>query len=126
MEPIKASVLAVNAAKKLAVVLGPVALKEVKNYLLGNHGSKVKMGDYADCKIARFGDTACIVVDSNGGEVVLLDRDNVESYSFIKEKKRMVGLKYKTYFYYNIKFKNGQKSYIRISRKNRTAFLQHM
>ncbi len=118
--------VAEKIAMKIVVALGPAALKEVTHYLLGNHGSKVKMGDYAECKIARFDDTACIVVDSESGAVIPLGEDTVESYDFVKEKKRMVGLKYKTYFYYNVRFKNGQESYIRISRKNMMAFLQHM
>lgn len=110
---------------KIITAVGPVALGQIKKYLSGNHGSKVKMGDYAECKIARFGDEACIVVD-NSGNVILLNSDTIESYSFVKEKKRMVGLELKTYFYYNIYFKNGQKSYVRMSRKNQNAMLSHM
>lgn len=113
-------------AVKIVTAVAPTALGQITKYLSGNHGSKVKMGDFVDCKIARFGDEACIVVNSKHGHVILLNSDTIERCQYVKEKKRMVGLEYKTYFYYNIYFKNGQKSYVRMSRKNRNAMLSHM
>ena len=40
---------------------------------------------------------------------------------YVKEKKRTVGLARHTYFYYDITFKDGSESYVRMRRKYRDA-----
>lgn len=89
------------------------------------HGSKVKAGDYKECKIASHEGKVYIIVNSERGEIIHLNSDTIESYEYVKEKKRMVGLELKTYFYYNLYFKSGAKSYVRMSRKKRDAMLAY-
>lgn len=115
-----------KGATQIVKIAGPFALKQIKEYLSGNHGSKVKEFAYAECKIARFDHVPCIVVDEGSGKIIPLSSDTIEKYTFIKEKKRMVGVKLKTYFYYDITFKNGERSRIRISRKNCDAMLRNL
>lgn len=115
-----------KVAPKIIKIAGPIALEQITEYLSGNHGSKVKEFAYADCKIARFDNIPCIVVDAGSGEIIPLNADTIEKYTFIKEKKRMVGVKLKTYFYYDIMFKNGERSRIRISRKNCDAMFHNL
>ena len=115
-----------KGATQIAKIAGPFALKQITEYLSGNHGSKVKEFAYAECKIARFDNIPCIVVDSGSGKIIPLSSETIEKYTFIKEKKRMVGVKLKTYFYYDIKFRNGERSRIRISRKNCDVILRNL
>jgi len=115
-----------KGATQIVKIAGPIALKQITEYLSGNHGSKVKEFAYAECKIARFDNIPCIVVDEGSGKIIPLSSDTIEKYTFIKEKKRMVGVKRKTYFYYDITFKNGERSRIRISRKNSDAMLRDL
>lgn len=118
MIPIDPATLA-NAAKGAITVLGPVAFKKMVKYQKGNHGSKVKIGNYQECEIAMFGDKACIVVNPDGGEIVLLTSDYIKSCRFIKKKFRK--LKMKDYYYYEIVFIDGKQSYVRMSKKYRDA-----
>lgn len=118
MIPINPAVI--KAVKGIVTVVGPGVLK----YQKGNHGSKVKRGAYQDCEIDMFGDKACIVVDSDGSEIVLLTSEYIESYKFVEEKFRKK--KMKTYYYYEIYFKDGQKSYVRMSKKYRDAMLNYL
>lgn len=113
-------------ALKILTTLGPVAGKEIIKLLGKNPGSKVKMGAYQGCPITLFGNKACIVTNADNGEVVFLTSDTIEDYSYIKEKKRLAGVTLRTYFYYDIKFKNGSESYIRMRRKYRDAMFSHM
>ena len=115
-----------KGATQIVKIAGPFALKQITEYLSGNHGSKVKEFAYAECKIARFDNIPCIVVDSGSGKIIPLSSETIEKYTFIKEKKRMVGVKLKTYFYYDITFRNGERSRIRISRKNCDAMLRNL
>lgn len=115
---------AIAAIKGVITVLGPTALKQAKGYWGGNHGSKVKMGAFQECKIEMYGDKACIVVDSDHGEIVLLTSDYIQSYRFIEEKFKK--LKMKTYYYYEIVFKDGKESYVRMSKKYRDAMVSYM
>lgn len=117
---------AVIAAKKILTYGGPIAAKELKKYLSKDHGSKVKMGTYQECPIGLFGDRACIVANADNGEYVLLTSDTIQSCSYVKEKRRFVGLTSHTYFYYSITFKDGSESYVRMRRKYRDAMLNHM
>lgn len=114
-----------KAAVQILTLVGPVALKEAKKLWEKDHGSKVKKGVYSECPIEMFGDKACIVVNEDGGEVVLLTSDTIQSCQYVKEKKRLVGVKYHTYFYYDITFKNGEESYVRMRRKYRDAMANY-
>lgn len=117
---------AIAVAKKILTYGGPIAAKELKKYLGKDHGSKVKMGVYQECSIGMFGDRACIIANADNGEYVLLTSDTIQSYKYVKEKRRVVGLTSHTYFYYNITFKDGSESYVRMRRKYRDAMLNHM
>ena len=112
---------AVQAAKAIVTTLAPSALSAAKKYWSKDHGSKVKQGAFQECSIEMFGDKACIVVNEDSGEVVMLTSDTIQSYRYVKEKKRTVGLTRHTYFYYDIIFKNGSESYVRMRRKYREA-----
>jgi len=123
MTPIPPEALA--AAKKIAVFLAPTVLAQAKKYWEKDHGSKVKQGKFQECSIELFGDKACIVVNEDQGEVVFLTSDTIQSYQYVKEKKRIVGLTRHTYFYYDITFKDGSESYVRMRRKYRDAMLSY-
>ena len=69
---------------------------------------------------------AFIVVDMSRGEVVMLTSDTIQSCQFLKEDKKLNKGKFKTYYYYNIVFKDGNRSYVRMRRKYRDAMLSHM
>lgn len=112
------------AAKKIVTIVGPDAVKQVVKYQKGNHGSKVKRGAYQDCKVEMFGDKACIVTDPDSGEVVFLTSDFIESCRFIEEKFKKARMK--TYYYYEIVFKDGQQSYVRMSSKYRDAMENYL
>ena len=108
-------------AGELANEFGPIALDKAKEkftkYINTNHGSKVKMGEFADAKIDMFGDKACIKLSEDGRQFLLLTSDNIRSYKFVKEKKKLAKGKLRTYFYYNITFTDGSESYVRMRRK---------
>jgi len=117
--------IAKKVAGKLLTVAGPAALKEAKKFWETDHGSKVKQGAFHECPIEMFGDKACIVVHEDSGEVVMLTSDTIQSYHYVKEKKKLNGAGYHTYFYYNITFKDGSQSYVRMRRKYRDAMEQY-
>ena len=120
------------AAGKLAGILTPEVLDWVKkralNFMGKPRGSKVKDGAYKDCLIETDPNEeyAFIVVDMSRGEVVMLTLDTIQSCQFLKEDKKLNKGKFKTYYYYNIVFKDGSRSYVRMRRKYRDAMLSHM
>lgn len=116
------------AAGELAKVLGPEMLIWLKNHMGKTKGSKVKDGAYKDCAIEvdPNEEYAFIVVDMSRGEVIYLTSDTIQSCQFLKEDKKLHKGKFKTYYYYNIFFKDGSRSYIRMRRKYRDAMLSHM
>ena len=91
-----------------AATIGPVALQIAKKwfqkYTSKDHGSKVKMG---------------IQLDKAGSRVLLLTSENIQSYRYVKKKYHK--LKLKDYYYYEITFKDGSESYVRMSKKYRDA-----
>lgn len=115
-----------STAVQILTIVGPVALKKAKKFWETDHGSKVKMGAYCGCPIESFGDEACIVVSEDGGKIIKLTSDTIQSCRYVKEKKRLVGVKYHTYFYYDITFKDGKESYVRMRRKYRDAMEAYM
>lgn len=119
----------VAAAAKFAkdgivTIIAPAALNEALKYWKNDHGSKVKEGAYKNCSIDMFGDKACILVKPELGKVVLLTEEEVEFCEFIKEKFRVK--RGKNYYYYEIRFKDGNKSYIRMSSKYRDALCKYV
>ena len=122
--PIPPEVLAQAASwakRGIVTVVAPSAWNQIKKYISKDHGSKVKQGAFQECPLEMFGDKACIVVNEDSGEVVMLTSDTIQSYRYVKEKKRTVGLTRHTYFYYDITFKDGSESYVRMRRKYREA-----
>ena len=83
------------------------------SYMGKPQGSQVKQGAYKDCTIDR-------------GDVVFLTSDTIQSCQLLKEKKKLHSGKLKTYYYYNIFFKDGSRSYVRMRKKYRNAMLNHM
>lgn len=116
----------VAAAKNILIYGGPVAARELKKCVSKDNGSTVKMGAYQKCPIEMFGDRACIIVNADKGEYVLLTADTIQSYKFVKKKKRLTGAGYRTYFYYNITFHDGSESYVRMRRSYRDAMKNSM
>lgn len=110
----------------LAKVLGPEVLADLIKYFGKTHGSKVKEGAYKDCTIELDGDKAFIVTNPKKGEVVWLTSDNIQSYQFMKEKKRMHNGQFKPYYYYHITFKDGNTCYARMREKYRDAMINNM
>ncbi len=107
----------------LVKLLGFKNIQDLLAYFLKNHGSKVKEGAFKDCTIELAGDKAFIAVTPKKGEIVWLTSDNIRSYQFVKEKERFRPrkMKYKTYYYYTITFKDGSQSYVRMRKKYRKA-----
>lgn len=83
--PISPQVL--DGVKAILTALGPSVLEETKKYWSKDHGSKVKRGAFQECSIEMFGDKACIVVDENDGNIVMLTSDTIQSYQYVKKKK---------------------------------------
>lgn len=113
----------------LLKILGPEdykkLIKKILKYIGKPHGSKVKEGAFKDCTIELAGDKAFIAVAPKKGKIVWLTSDNIESYRFVKEKERLHYTKYKTYYYYNITFKDGKTSYVRMRKKYRKAMMKY-
>ena len=76
-----------KAGKIIVATVGPAALKKGLDYLNTDHGSNVKRGAFHECSIEMFGDKACIVVDEDTGQIVMLTSDTIQSYKYVKEKK---------------------------------------
>lgn len=122
--PPEAIVAATDLAKKgLVTIIAPAVLKEVKKYWKKDHGSKVKEGTYKNCSIDMFADKACILVDSEQGQIVLLTNSEIESCRFVKEKFKVN--RGKNYYYFEIYFKDGNHSYVRMSKKYRDAMYRY-
>ena len=101
---------------KLAIkTLAKLAEKELDK----NHGSKVKKGRFAECKVTLVGTKACIYLGNC--EYLELTDENVQKITFIKEKHKIDH----TYYYYEIEFRDGGSSYVRMRRKYRDAMYEH-
>ena len=114
--------------EKLLTALGPVAMEEVSKrvaeYKSKPHGSKVKEGALQDCLIELVDGKACIVASAN--KILYLTSDTVESAEYVKQEEKLRHAKLRTYYYYNIVFKNGCRSYVRMRKKYRDAMLSHL
>lgn len=106
--------------KQIAIKVAPIIWEKAKLYFSQDHGSKVKSGAFADCPIEMFDNQAGIIVDEDTREIVMLTHENIQTYHFVKEKTRAAGKMHK-YYYYDITFKNGLKSYVRMRKKYRNA-----
>ena len=109
------------AKKGMVTIVGPALLKQGIKFVGKDHGSKVKKGAFQECPVEMFADKACIVVDTEEGEIVLLTSENIQSYRYIKKKDRMAH----TYYYYEIVFHDGTTSYVRMRRKYRDAMINY-
>lgn len=115
-----------TVAVDLAKLIAPKLLDELIAYEGKPHGSKVKEGAFKDCTIELAEDKAFIVATPENGEIVWLTSEYIQSCQFVKEKEKLHKGKLKTYYYYNIIFKDGSKSYVRMREKYRTAMLNNM
>ena len=111
---------------KIATVAGPQAVKKIKEYCSTDHGSKVKRGAFQECPVEEFGDKACIVADDKKGILIMLTADTIQSCHLVKQKVRQVGLERHTYYYYDIVFKNGCESYVRMRTKYRKEMEKYL
>ena len=117
---------AVKAGQAIVSVVGPVALKKLQDYVSTNQGSKVVQGAFYGCPIEWMGDKACIVLDKQKGEIILLTSDTIQSFQTSYSKKKFAGLKYQRFFYCDIKFKDGSESYAQMTWKYRKAIYKHI
>lgn len=109
-----------KSGKKGGGAFVPVPLKTAQKSFKGyktKGGSKVKDGVFAEAPIEMFSkDKACIKLNKNGNEVLLLTPDNIESYTEYKKKAKKLPLG-KTHYYYKIVFKDGNWSKLRMREK---------
>lgn len=96
-------------------------LKDAFN--LKDHGSKVKMGMFAECSIERYADRACIV-DKDNGLWIALTSENVKECRYLRKKYKVS--RGKKYYYYEIIFANGSSSYVRMSKKYRECLEKYV
>ena len=92
LPPIPPEILAqaANWAKKGSItVVAPNAWGKIKKFLGKNRGSKVKRGAFQDCSIEMFGDKACIVVDEDSGEIIMLTSDTIQTYRMLKRRSEL-------------------------------------
>ncbi|NCE65548.1 hypothetical protein D1159_13400 [Pseudoflavonifractor sp. 524-17] len=89
----------------------------IKAELKKDHGSKVKVGRFHDCSIVFAGTKSCIVVDAEQHELVYLTPECVLRSRYVEKKFRPT--RAKTYYYYELVFKDGTESYVRVSEKHR-------
>lgn len=89
----------------------------IKAELKKDHGSKVKVGRFHDCSIVFAGTKSCIVVDAEQHELVYLTPECVLRSRYVEKKFRPS--RAKTYYYYELIFKDGTESYVRVSEKHR-------
>lgn len=105
-----------SAMEKMAGVIVETIKKELKE----THGSKVKIGKFAGCRILYVGTQSCIVVDKESNELLYLTPETVKSCCFDKEKFKPH--KMKKYYYYEITFVeeiSKNPVYVRVSGRNR-------
>ena len=95
------------------------AVEFAEKELTKKHGSKVKKGLYEECKITLVGTKACIYLGNH--EYLELTDENVQKITFVKEKQKIDH----TYYYYEIEFRDGRSSYVRMRRKYRDAMREH-
>ena len=95
-------------ALEMLTILAPKGLDILRKRLAAPHGSKVKDGAYKDCTIEldENDEYAFIVVDPGRGSVLYLTSDTIQSCQYVKQDKKLHKGKYKTYYYYNITFKD--------------------
>lgn len=115
LKEILKSEAAKEAGKKIAKKIGEEALKEAGDYLSKDHGSKVKAGYYKDCSVILDGDKACIVTEPVSGMGIFLTEAYIQSWKFIKKKK--INPLMQDYFYFQIVFKDGTESTVRMREK---------
>ena len=115
-------------ALELLTILAPKGLDILRKRLAAPHGSKVKDGAYKDCTIEldENDEYAFIVVDPGRGSVLYLTSDTIQAYQYVKQDKKLHKGKLKTYYYYNITFKDGSASYVRMRKKYCNAMFNHM
>lgn len=111
-----------KAGVKILTALAPTAINSLIKHLGKEHGSKVKAGAYEECPISTHNNKACIIVKGENGIITLTD-ETIESCYFIKKKYKIA--RGKNYYYFDINFRDGQKSKIRISKKYRDALREY-
>lgn len=89
----------------------------IKTELKKSHGSKVKAGRFEGCRIIFAGTMSYIVVDAKQHEFVYLTPEYVSCSRCVGKKFRLS--RGQTYYYYEIIFKDGTESYVRVSGKHR-------
>lgn len=114
-----------NWAKKgIVTIVAPTIWTGTKKFLNKNRGSKVKRGAFNECSIEMFGNKACIIADEGSGEIVMLTSDTIQSCQYVKKDYKPT--RGKTYYYYDIIFRDGQESYVRMSKKYRDAMMNYL
>lgn len=113
-----------EGAANIVTTIGEIIVKYIgdlpeiiKTEIKKDHGSKVKVGRFHDCSIVFAGTKSCIVVDAEQHELVYLTPECVLCSRYVEKKFRPS--RAKTYYYYEIIFKDGTESYVRVSEKHR-------
>lgn len=111
-------------AANIATAISDIIVKYIgdlpeamKAELKKDHGSKVKVGRFHDCSIVFAGTKSCIVVDAEQHELVYLTPECVLCSRYVE--KRFRPSRAQTYYYYELIFKDGTESYVRVSKKHR-------
>lgn len=89
----------------------------IKDQLSKTHGSKVKVGKYAECPIVEAGTKSVIIDTANENEIIYLTPEYVKCCRYVKEKFKL--RKMKNDYYYEITFVDGSECYIRVSEKHK-------
>lgn len=108
-----------DTKKAIAKMAVKKVVEMAEKELLKDHGSKVKKGAYEECSIVLVGTKACISLENH--DYLELTDENVQKIVFIKEKHRIDH----TYYYYEIQFRDGRSSYVRMRRKYKDAMYAH-
>lgn len=113
-----------EGAANIVAAIGEIIVKyigdlpeTIKAELKKDHGSKVKVGRFHDCSIVFAGTKSCIVVDAEQHELVYLTPEYVLCSRYVEKKFRLS--RGKTYYYYEIIFRDGTESYVRVSEEHR-------
>ena len=107
----------VDKSGEIIVTCLDAAFEKIKKELKTDHGSKVRAGRFYGCSIIYAGTKSCIVVDKEKHELVYLTPENVLLSRCVE--KKFFPLRGKNYYYYELVFKDGSESYVRVSKKHR-------
>ena len=100
--------------------LADAAFQHIEQERKTPHGSKVKAGRFADCRIIYFGYKSCIETNEKYGSKPVLIPLTPEYVKVCRyDRKKIKPHKLTTHYYYNIVFHDNSECYIRVSDEHR-------